>query len=97
MPTVKYNEKLINLKISEDLKYQLKLLAVKEKTSMQSIILKLIKDYCQKKTLSESFETASYEDEELSQEELQAMEESSKDIEEGKTLSLEQYIEGKRI
>jgi len=97
MPKVKDNEKLINLKISENLKYQLKLRAVKEKTSMQKLILKLIEDYCQKKTLLESFETAPYEDEELSEEELQAMEESRRDIEEGKTLSLEQYIEGKRI
>jgi hypothetical protein len=41
--------KIINLKVEEDLKYQIKLQAVKEKTTMQDLILRVKRNYCQSK------------------------------------------------
>ncbi|HPZ08369.1 MAG TPA: hypothetical protein PL110_09660 [Candidatus Eremiobacteraeota bacterium] len=46
MPKVKENEGIINLKIPKALKYKIKRQALKEQTTMQSLILKIIKDYC---------------------------------------------------
>ncbi len=98
MPKTKdVNMDFLNLKVSKDFKYLLKEQAAREKTTMQNMVLRVLQDYCRVKSLKDTFENARYEDEELSQEELKGIEEANKDITEGRTLSLEQYIEGKRI
>jgi hypothetical protein len=98
MPKTKdANMDFLNLKVPKDFKYLLKEQAAREKTTMQNMIFRVLQDYCRGKSLKDTFENAPYEDEELSQEELKGIEEANKDIKEGRTLSLEQYIEGKRL
>jgi len=98
MPKTKdVNMDFLNLKVPKDFKYLLKEQAAREKTTMQDMIFRVLQDYCRKKSLKDTFDTVPYEDEELSHEEIKAIEESNEDIKEGRTLPLEQYIDGKRL
>ncbi len=88
--------KSFNIKMPEDLHQKIKLLSVKEKITMKDMILKALKEYFSvKKNLVflENFKNALYDDEPLDEEDLKALEESQKDIEEGNFKSLEQVIE----
>ena len=46
MPKIKETEGIINVKVPKALRYEIKMQALKEQTTMQSLILKIIKDYC---------------------------------------------------
>ena len=72
--------KIINLKVEEDLKYQIKLQAVKEKTTMQDLILRVMRNYCQGKDDELIIEPVN--EDELTIEEKEAIEEGRRDIEE---------------
>ncbi len=72
--------KIINLKVEEDLKYQIKLQAVKEKTTMQDLILRGMRNYCQGKDDELIIEPVN--EDELTIEEKEAIEEGRRDIEE---------------
>jgi hypothetical protein len=49
MPRVKENEGLINLKLPKELKYAIKIQALKEQTTMQKFMIKVVKDYLKDK------------------------------------------------
>jgi len=49
MPKLKENEKLINLKVNKDFHYKLKLQALKESTTMQSLIMDVMGKYIAQK------------------------------------------------
>lgn len=85
--------KIINLKVEEDLKYQIKLQAVKEKTTMQDLILRVMRNYCQGKDDELIIEPVN--EEELTREEKEAIEEGRKDIEEGRVYSFDEYMKGR--
>ncbi|MEQ8191167.1 MAG: hypothetical protein ABRQ39_24595 [Candidatus Eremiobacterota bacterium] len=81
MPKLKEHEKLINLKVKKDFHYKLKLQALKENTTMQALITKVMGQY-----ISEEEEELIIEpvnEEELSQEERDAIEQGRRDIEAG--------------
>lgn len=85
--------KIINLKVEEDLKYQIKLQAVKEKTTMQDLILRVMRNYCQGKDDELIIEPVN--EDELTREEKEAIEEGRRDIEEGRVYSFDEYMKGR--
>lgn len=85
--------KIINLKVEEDLKYQIKLQAVKEKTTMQDLILRVMRNYCQSKDDELIIEPVN--EEELTEEEKEAIEEGRRDIKEGRVYSFDEYMKGR--
>jgi hypothetical protein len=90
MPVVKENETLINLKIPRDLKYQVKLQALKERTTMQSLILGLIRDYCRMKDEEEHLIIETVNEEELTEEERNAIEEGRNNVKTGNYQEMEE-------
>jgi hypothetical protein len=86
MPQVKSNEGIINLKIPKDLKYEIKMQALKEHTTMQSLILKIIQSYCKEREEELEFE-------ELDEEDLKDLEAGDKAYEEGRYKTFEQVKE----
>jgi hypothetical protein len=86
MPKVKANEGIINLKVPRDLKYEIKMQALKEQTTMQNLILKIIQDYCKKKDDDLEFE-------DLDEEDLKDLEEGDKAYAEGRYKTFEQVKE----
>jgi hypothetical protein len=62
MPKVKVNEGIINLKVPGELKSKIKMQALKEQTTMQNLILRIIKDYYQRKEDFIEIEAYSYEE-----------------------------------
>jgi hypothetical protein len=87
--------KIINLKVAEDFKYQIKLQAVKEKTTMQDLILRVMREYCQRKEKDEVLIIEHVNEDELTAEEREAIEEGRRDIEEGRTISFDEYMKGR--
>jgi len=88
--------KSFNIKIPEDLHQKIKLLSIEEKITMKDMILKALKEYFSVKksfVFLENFKNAPYDDEPLDEEDLKALQESQKDIEEGNFKPLEQVIE----
>lgn len=92
MPTV-LKGKIINLKVAEDLKYQIKLQAVKEKTTMQELILRVMSEYCHNKDNELIIEPVN--EYELTKEEREAIEEGRRDIDEGRTIPFDEYMKGR--
>jgi uncharacterized membrane protein YkoI len=80
MPKLQENQSVINLKVPCDLKYKIKLKAVKEHTTMQALILNLIKTYCN--------DEAEFED--LDEEDLKDLEIGDKEYEAGEYKTFEQ-------
>ncbi|MEQ8191534.1 MAG: hypothetical protein ABRQ39_26445 [Candidatus Eremiobacterota bacterium] len=86
MPKTKdKNEVYLNLKVSKDFKYLLKEQSAREKTTMQDMILRVLKDYCQKKDYLEF--------EELDEEDLKDLKAGEKAYKEGKYKTFEQVKE----
>jgi len=81
MPKLKEYEKLINLKVKKDFHYKLKLQALKENTTMQALITKVMGKYISE--VEEELIIEPVNEEELTQEERDAIEQGRRDIEAG--------------
>jgi hypothetical protein len=49
MPKIKENQLYLTIKVDKQFKYELKGQAAKEMTTMQDLIIKVLKDYCRKR------------------------------------------------
>lgn len=87
MPKIKDGETIVNLKMPKNLKYGIKMQALKEQTTMQNLILRIIRNYCQK------IEEEEYEIEPLDEEDLKDLEEGDKAYAEGRYKTFEQVKE----
>jgi hypothetical protein len=88
MPKLKEHEKLINLKVKKDFHYKLKLQALKENTTMQALITKVMGKYISGGEDELIIEPVN--EDELTKEERDAIEEGRRDMKTGNYQEMEE-------